>query len=52
MDEETEEKIFFVDSITPKDEFHVEEDSLRNEMEGETYLSRIKKGQERLRKNF
>ena len=23
MDEETEEKNFFVDSITPKDEFHV-----------------------------
>ena len=42
----------FIDSITAKDEFHVEEETLCNEMEAEAYFSRIKKGQERLRKNL
>ena len=43
MDDEREEEKFLVDSITPENKFHVEEETLRNETEGETCLSRVKK---------
>ena len=32
-----------VDSLTPKNEFHAEKETLRNETKEETYLSRFKK---------
>ena len=50
--EETEVKKFLVDSITLKNEFHVEEEPLRNETEGETYLSRVKKRARKIKKKL
>ena len=49
MDDEREEEKFLVDSITPENKFHVEEETLRNETEGETYLSRVKKREKKIK---
>ena len=42
MRKNKEEKLL-VDSLTPKNEFHAEKETLRNETKEETYLSRFKK---------